>query len=308
MELDRRPCEPLKLVPFLDTSCSIENGRIEIDLYRKESNRNPFILPDSCHSKMVTRNIPFSLSLRIVRICTNSATRDTRLQELKTLLTERKYSPSLVDSAISRAKAIPRKKAILQVKKKDASKRPIFALKYDPRLPAIPSLMAKHWRSMKTQSKYLGQVFPQPPLTAYRRQNNIQNMIIKSKVAEPQKLHPKRNIKGMFKCGKACTACPFIKEGKNIKIDNTSKWHLNKTFSCKNYNIIYLIFCEKERCRENIYIGETGKSLERRLANHRGYVVNNMTDRATGAHFNLPGHSLADLKITILEQVKKKRY
>ena len=30
-----------------------------------------------------------------------------------------------------------------------------------------------------------------------------------------------------------------------------------------------------------------------------------MTDRATGAHFNLPGHSLADLKITILEQVKK---
>ena len=129
-------------------------------------------------------------------------------------------------------------------------------------------------------------------------------MVIKSKVAEPQKLHPTRNVKGMFKCGKACTACPFIMEGKHVKIDNKSNWNFNKKFSCLNNNIIYLIYCEKERCKENIYIGETGKSLERRLANHRGYVVNNITDRATGAHFNLPGHSLANLKITILEQVK----
>ena len=30
-----------------------------------------------------------------------------------------------------------------------------------------------------------------------------------------------------------------------------------------------------------------------------------MTDRATVAHFNLPGNSVADLKITILKQVKK---
>ena len=52
-------------------------------------------------------------------------------------------------------------------------------------------------------------------------------------------------------------------------------------------------------------MGKTGKSLERRLANHRGYVLFTITDRATGAHFNMPGHSLADLKITILEQGKK---
>lgn len=35
-----------------------------------------------------------------------------------------------------------------------------------------------------------------------------------------------------------------------------------------------------------------------------GYITNQVISRATGAHFNLPGHSLADLKFTILEQVR----
>ena len=41
-----------------------------------------------------------------------------------------------------------------------------------------------------------------------------------------------------------------------------------------------------------------------RLADHRGYITNQVLSRATGAHWNLPGHSLADLKVTILEQTK----
>ena len=67
LKSDSCPCKPLQSVPYLDTSCSIEKGKIELDLYRKETNRNQYVLPESCHSKMVTRNIPFSLSLRIVR-------------------------------------------------------------------------------------------------------------------------------------------------------------------------------------------------------------------------------------------------
>ena len=52
------------------------------------------------------------------------------------------------------------------------------------------------------------------------------------------------------------------------------------------------------------YIGETGRLLRARLAEHRGYVVNKTTERATEAHFNLPGHSLSNKKITVLEKVK----
>ena len=45
--------------------------------------------------------------------------------------------------------------------------------------------------------------------------------------------------------------------------------------------------------------------LKSRIADHCGYVRNGRLDKATGAHFNLPGHSLADLTVNILEQSKR---
>ena len=52
------------------------------------------------------------------------------------------------------------------------------------------------------------------------------------------------------------------------------------------------------------YIGESKRPLRERLADHRGYITNKHTDKATGEHFNQPGHNLANLNISILEQVK----
>ena len=51
------------------------------------------------------------------------------------------------------------------------------------------------------------------------------------------------------------------------------------------------------------YIGSTIRQLKHRLADHKSYITNQVTSRALRAHWNLPGHSLAQLKITILEQV-----
>ena len=112
----------------------------------------------------------------------------------------------------------------------------------------------------------------------------------------------------MFKCGQQCTACPYIKEGKSIKLKK-SQWNINRNLNCESRNIIYLIECQKEKCikkEEYRYIGETKRPLKYRLADHRGYVFNKKTNQATGAHFTSPGHSLADLQVTILEQVKKR--
>ena len=71
-------CEPVSSIPFLDTNCSIINGKIDLDLYRKETDCNQYLLTDSCHPKSTTVNIPYSLSLRIVRICTKEENSDKR--------------------------------------------------------------------------------------------------------------------------------------------------------------------------------------------------------------------------------------
>ena len=69
---DKCDCEQKSSIPFLDTLISIEEGRIRVDLYKKETDRNQYLLPSSCHSKTVTKSIPYSLSLRIVRICNHA--------------------------------------------------------------------------------------------------------------------------------------------------------------------------------------------------------------------------------------------
>ena len=52
------------------------------------------------------------------------------------------------------------------------------------------------------------------------------------------------------------------------------------------------------------YVGETKRILKYRFAEHRGYVNNRDESQATGEHFNLPGHSVSDMTVTILEKVK----
>ena len=48
---------------------------------------------------------------------------------------------------------------------------------------------------------------------------------------------------------------------------------------------------------KKIYIGQTGRLMKFRIADHRGYIQTQVTSKATG-------HRLANMKFTILEQVK----
>ena len=119
-----------------------------MDLYRKPTDRNQYLLTSSCHPTHVTSNIPFSLALRIVRICSLPEDRDKRLAELKVMLLERDYKPKLIEAAIERAKEIPRTEALKKVVKQKQSKRPVFVVTFDPRLPSISNIGQKHWRTM----------------------------------------------------------------------------------------------------------------------------------------------------------------
>ena len=107
----------------------------------------------------------------------------------------------------------------------------------------------------------------------------------------------------MKKCTKQCHACPYIQERKSVKHGKYT-WSINDQVNCNSKNIIYLIQCNKENCRENKYIGESEREINERISEHRGYIYRKETQHATGAHFNKPGHSLSNMKVTVLEKVR----
>ena len=274
------------------------------DLYRKPTDRNQYLLTSSCHPAHVTNNIPYSLALRIVRICSQEDTRDLRLDELKDLLISRGYKSGVVREAIEKARKIPRTEALKKVEK-ESTKRPVFVMQYDPRLPSITNITRRHWRSMVSRDPKLQEVFPDPPLVAYKVAPNLRSKLIRAKVPPVPRTRPSRAKPGMKRCAKPrCPACPYVQPGLTFSATATNyRADLTTEVDCTTTNLCYAISCGVPRCGKQ-YIGQTSKSLKERFAQHLGYVDRNM--EATGRHFNLPGHSKSDMSVTIIEKIHNK--
>ena len=169
-----------------------------------------------------------------------------------------------------------------------------------PALPALSSILKKHWRVM-TQDPYLKEVFPLPPMIAYRRPTNLKDKLVRAKIPSHSS-RPSRRVPGMRKCRFDCLTCPYVQPGQVVKSTASSYKHdIENQVDCQTSNIIYCLSCEK--CKDQ-YIGETEKTLAVRFGQHRGYVRNKKLDKSTGEHFNKPGHQIAHMKITILEKIK----
>ena len=100
-----------------------------------------------------------------------------------------------VESAIKRARNVPRQSLLKPVLKPEVNSRPVFAVTFDPRTPPFPSVLAKHWRAMTSQDAHLAQVFPLPPLVAYKRQRNIRDRLIRAQVPKVIQRYPRRQQK-----------------------------------------------------------------------------------------------------------------
>ena len=110
----------------------------------------------------------------------------------------------------------------------------------------------------------------------------------------------------MKKCSK-CLACSYIEKGKTVRGKNYKGnkfiWKIGKQGLCSSSNLVYLLQCDQEKCLKQ-YIGVTQQEFRERIYQHIGYVRNKQLNKATGEHFNLPGHSIKNMKFTMLEQVK----
>ncbi len=71
---------------------------------------------------------------------------------------------------------------------------------------------------------------------------------------------------------------------------------INGNVNCKSANVIYCIECAK--CNKQ-YIGETRQEFHKRMTSHRHDITHNI-ETAVSEHFNLPNHSMNDIKTFII--------
>ena len=74
-------------LPFLDVQVHLINNHMQTDLHTKPKDKHQYLLKTSCHTNHTKKAIPFSLFLRIRRICSNDTFFDQRSRELFEYLT-----------------------------------------------------------------------------------------------------------------------------------------------------------------------------------------------------------------------------
>jgi peptide-methionine (R)-S-oxide reductase len=170
------------------------------DLYMKETDKVQYLLPTLCHPSHIFKNVPYSLALRLVRICSEKADLERRLSELKDMLKSRKYNTNIINAAITKAKNLERKEVLKKVEK-HKNERVVLALTYHPKLPSISSIIKKHYRTM-IKDQTTKKIFPLPPMLAYKQPPNLRNKLCHAKL--PKQNKQKRPMTGTKPCNKPC--------------------------------------------------------------------------------------------------------
>ena len=249
-------------VSFLDVNVSLTNaGNISTDLYTKPTDKHQHLLYSSCHPLHTKNAVPFSLALRLRRICSTDETFNIRTAQLTTYLLKRGYKRNFVTKQIQRAANIPRRLA-LQTKDVNKPTRVPFITTFNPSLPHISNIIKKHYHLLLSSDR-CKKVFPNLPVVAFRRSPNLRDLLVSAKLSSNSTNPHPQLPSGSYRCGKNCATCPYISDGlTNYTFFSTGETRpIKSNLTCETKNLIYMIQCN--RCNLQ-YIGETKRRLKDR--------------------------------------------
>ena len=129
----------------LDTLLFIINGRIEFKVYFKPTDGHMYLLPQSSHYQSLYRNIPYSVALRLRRICSRDDWFHEQLQEFKQFFKRRRYTNKIINNGFDRTINTTRSDALLpKSRATDDLTNLVLVKDYHPNFRDIPKLIKDH--------------------------------------------------------------------------------------------------------------------------------------------------------------------
>ena len=281
-------------VHFLDTTVQLHNGRINTTLYRKPTDRYSYLHASSYHPKHTTRSIVYSQALRYNRICSNALDQDSHLRDLQQAFLGLQYPPNEVKKQINRARLVPRN-SLLQDKPKGTNNRTPLVVTYSSQLKPIQRIISELQPILENDTS-LSEALGGRPFLAYRQPPNLKRLLTYNHESASRVTST-----GTRPCNRPrCQLCPYIYPGNTITGPNGINYTVSGSYSCSSSNLIYALMCQQ--CPSALYIGQTSQPLRKRINGHKSDIRNGNVQKPVGEHFNLPGHSIKDLKVTVVQQ------
>ena len=287
----------------------------------------------------------FHYTLRIRRICSSMADFKHHCKELTVRLRRRGYKLGLIKSGLRKAAALSREDLLYtqqQDQQSHTANRIIFSTTYNPRIPHLQQKL-QELQPILHASERCKDIFPMPPLIAYRRNRNLNDLLV-SRRLPPDTEIKRSNIIQVDRSSCVCEECGRSFNTPKGKLIHHRLMHLNKaareklgegfhkccdkrcntcrkgtfgdkihiTSTKKDFTIRQSMTCKSSnviycitctKCRAQ-YIGETGQEIHQRQTGHLNDINHNVAGLPYVRHFSKCG--VEHYTITGIEKLRSR--
>ena len=248
--------------PFLDVLVKNHGGKIETDIYYKETDSKQYLSFNSCHPRHTKVNIPYNLARRLRTIVSEEHVVQTRMKELKAFLIKQKYPIQIIEHGINRAMSLD-KATLRTVKEKYEEKIIPYVSTHNPKDPEMYKVILDHVPILKEDDKMRNILNNYKLIKSKRQPYNLKRLLTKAKFTS-------NNTPKLTKCDKPnCGLCIHLLEGDSISFRCGTNFKIHENMSCDVKNVVYVMKCGG--CGEE-YIGETGNLLRQRVTIHNQQI------------------------------------
>ena len=300
-------------IVFLDTIVKKSEckTKLQVELYTKPTDTHNYLHFNSFHPSHTKRAGPYGQFLRVRRNCTLISDYDKHSLMLKDKYIKRGYPEQLVENSRQKARKLDRapmlnpdrSKTPNEKNKKDDNVVPLI-LTYHPSNYQVKKIINDNWGLLKFSDKCL-EVLPERPLFATRRNTNLKDALIKSRL-NPFAQKGKTGFVDHNLCDPCrfsnCTVCSTLSKMKSFVSQNTLKsFKTPHGVQCTTPNVIYLLTCNI--CRKQ-YVGETKRPFVIRLKEHLA-DIRLKRDKPVAVHINSHNSETKSVIPQIIEVIRR---
>ena len=212
-------------IPFLDVNIIFENSRLTTDLYSKPTDKHQYLYYSCCHPKHTKTSLPYSLALRLRRICSNETLFQKCIEEMQSHLLQWGYKRGCIKDAINKATSTSRDDALKESNDPQLINRIPFVVTYNPMLPNLHKIF-KDLQPCLSSSERCAEAFPNTPLVSYRRARNLSDMLCSNRLPPSTNRRPTSTTpeNDTSPSNNTCPECGLqCKNRKGLKIHRSSK-------------------------------------------------------------------------------------
>ena len=166
---------------FLDIQLSISKDGISTSVHYKETDAHCYFDYNSSHPQKCKDSIPYSQFRRLRRLCSTDQDFQTRTKELSTFFHNSNYPPNITTSAMAKVSNLTKEASLAPINNQTTRERIPLTLTFHPFNKQVKDIIYNNFHVLADDEE-TSEIFQTPPLMAYRRDKNIKDLLVRTKL------------------------------------------------------------------------------------------------------------------------------